>query len=159
MSAPSSAMHLRQAGKADVPAMARIRATRLGTPEFWEKRISGDMDCEHHPQKALKPRVIYVALEGDSLVGFIAGHLTRRYECDGELEWIDVIAERRRSGVASELLRLLAAWFAGQNARRICVGVDPANTAARSFYTRHGAESLNPHWLVWNDMNVVLYEA
>jgi ribosomal protein S18 acetylase RimI-like enzyme len=138
--------------------MARIRAARWETEEFWEKRISGYLDGEHHPQKALMPRVIYVATEGNSLVGFIAGHLTRRYECDGELEWIDVIPAHRRSGVASELLRLLAAWFSGQNARRICVDVDPANTVARRFYTRHGAESLNPHWLVWNDINVVLRE-
>jgi ribosomal protein S18 acetylase RimI-like enzyme len=156
MSARNNAMHFREAGKADVPAMARIRAARWETQEFWERRISGYMDGEHHPQKALMPRVIYVALEGDSVVGFIAGHLTRRYACDGELEWIDVVAERRRSGVASELLRLLAAWFAGEKALRICVDVDPTNTIARRFYTRHGAESLNPHWLVWNDINVVL---
>jgi GNAT superfamily N-acetyltransferase len=149
-------MHFREAGKSDIPAMARIRAARWETQEFWEKRISGYMDCEHHPQKALMPRVIYVACEGDSPVGFIAGHLTRRYECDGELEWIDVIDTRRRSGVASELLRLLAQWFAVQNARRICVNADPANAAARSFYERHGAEPLNPHWLVWNDINIVL---
>jgi GNAT superfamily N-acetyltransferase len=159
MKAPSGALHLRQAGKADVPAMARIRATRLGTPEFWEKRISGYMDCEHHPQKALMPRVIYVACDGDALVGLIAGHLTRRYACDGELEWIDVIAAHRRSGVASELLRLLAQWFSGQKAHRVCVDVNPANLVARRFYTRHGAESLNPHWLVWNDINVVLGKA
>jgi GNAT superfamily N-acetyltransferase len=159
MNAPSSAMHFRQAGKADVPAMARIRAAEWETEEYWERRISGYMDCEHHPQKALRPRVIYVALEGDSLVGFIAGHLTRRYACDGELEWIDVIDTRRRSGVASELLRLLAQWFAGHNASRICVDVDPDNAVARRFYARHGAENLNPHWLVWQDINIVLREA
>jgi GNAT superfamily N-acetyltransferase len=138
--------------------MARIRAAGWETEEFWERSISSYIDCKHHPRQALIPRIIYVALESDSLVGFIAGHLTRRYECDGELQWIDVLAERRRDGVASELLRLLARWFAGQNARRICVDVDPANTAARRFYARHGAESLNPHWLVWNDINVVLRE-
>ena len=159
MNVPSSAMNFREAGKTDVPAMARIRAAEWETEEYWRRRISGYMDCQIHPQKALMPRVIYVAGEGDSLVGFIAGHLTRRYACDGELEWIDVIAARRRSGVASELLQLLAQWFAGQNARRICVDVDPANTVARRFYTRHGAESLNPHWLVWNDINIVLRNA
>jgi GNAT superfamily N-acetyltransferase len=152
-------MLYRQADKSDVPAMARLRATRQGTEENWRMRISSYMDCEHHPQHALMPRVIYVALEGDSVVGFIAGHLTRRYACDGELEWIDVVAAHRRSGVASELLRLLAAWFSGQNARRICVNVDPANIVARRFYARHGAEPLNPHWLVWNDISIVLPKA
>jgi hypothetical protein len=36
------------------------------------------------------PRVSYVAFEQGLIVGFIAGHLTRRYGCDGELEWINV---------------------------------------------------------------------
>src|SRR5262249_14757164 len=123
-------MHYREAEKADVPAMARIRAAEWETEEYWQRRISGYLNCELHPQQALRPRVIYVALDGDSLVGFIAGHLTRRHACDGELEWITVIAERRRSGVASALLRLLAQWFVGLKAKRICVDVDPANAVA-----------------------------
>ena|SRR5207302_7689694 len=151
-------VHYRQAGKSNVPAMARIRAGEWGTEEYWRVRISRYLDRELHPQQALLPRVIYVALEGDSLVGFIAGHLTRRYACDGELEWINVIRERRGSVVASELLRLLAAWFAKQKASRICVDVDPANSTARRFYMRHGADNLNEHWLVWNDIKVVLAE-
>ena len=151
-------VHYRQAGKSNVPAMARIRAGEWGTEEYWRVRISRYLDRELHPQQALLPRVIYVALEGDSLVGFIAEHLTRRYACDGELEWINVIRERRGSVVASELLRLLAAWFAKQKASRICVDVDPASTTARRFYMRHGADNLNEHWLVWNDIKVVLAE-
>ena len=152
------AVHYRLAEKADIPAMGRIRAAEWETEEYWRVRISRYLDRELHPQQALLPRVIYVALEGDSLVGFIAGHLTRRYACDGELEWINVIRERRGSVVASELLRLLAAWFAKQKASRICVDVDPANTTARRFYMRHGADNLNEHWLVWNDIKVVLAE-
>jgi len=74
------------------------------------------------------------------------------------LEWINVVLEHRGSEVASELLRLLAAWFAKQKASRICVDVDPANTTARRFYMRHGADNLNEHWLVWNDIKVVLAE-
>jgi GNAT superfamily N-acetyltransferase len=156
MNGPSSAMHFRQAGKTDVPAMARIRAADWESEEYWRRRISGYLDCEIHPRQALLPRIIYVAAEGASLAGLIAGHLTRRYDCDGELEWIDVVPGHRGTGVASELLRLLAAWFTGQKARRVCVDVNPANTAARRFYTRHGAENLNPHWLVWKDISVVL---
>ncbi len=139
--------------------MAGIRAQEWGTQEYWKTRISGYLDCELHPQHALNARVSYVAVEDESVLGFIAGHLTRRYECDGELEWINVIPERRGSGVASELLRCLAAWFGEQKALRICVDVDPANAAARRFYTRHGAGKLNAHWLVWNDISVVLRDA
>ncbi len=146
----------READESDVPAMARIRAAVWGTEEYWKVRIAAYMKRELHPQQALMPRVVYVASEGDSLAGLIAGHLTRRYGCDGELEWIDVVSERRGSGVASELLRRLAAWFVEQKASRICVDVEPTNTTARRFYKRHGATKLNEHWLVWNDIKTVL---
>jgi hypothetical protein len=53
-------------------------------------------------------------------------------------------------------LRLLAAWFIKQKALRICVDVQPSNISARRFYMRHGAEDLNPHWLVWKNIGVVL---
>jgi len=146
----------RLAETSDIPAMARIRAAEWETAEYWRARISQYLAGELHPKHALLPRVSYVAVEGDSLVGFIAGHLTRRHDCDGELEWINVIPERRGSGIAGELVRQLATWFISQNAARICVDVDPANLAARRFYTRHGATELKPHWLVWNDIKVVL---
>ena len=149
-------VHYRLSEKSDVPAMARIRAREWETEEYWNTRITRYLDRELHPQHALLPRASYSALEGDSLVGFIAGHLTRRFACDGEFEWINVIPERRGSAIASELLRLLAAWFVEQNAFRICVDVDSANAIARRFYLRHGAATLNPHWLVWNDIRVVL---
>src|SRR5437660_412336 len=100
----------------------------------------------------LAPRVVLVAKGGEDIVGFIAGHLTRRFGCDGELEWLDVVEEARRSGVAGDLLRALATWFEGCQARRICVDVDPQNAPARAFYRKHGAQDLNAHWLVWPDI-------
>ncbi len=135
--------------------MARIRAREWGEPEYWKNRISRYLEGELNPQHALAPRICYVAVEESSLVGFAAGHLTRRYACNGELEWINVIPERRGTGVASELLRLLAGWFVQQGALRICVDADPSNAAARAFYTRNGAQRLNGHWLVWNDISGV----
>lgn len=150
-----SALVYRVAGASDVPAMAAVRAAAWGTQNYWETRISGYMARELNPQHALLPRVLYVAHAGDALVGLIAGHLTRRYACDGELEWIDVLRTHRRTGIASRLLQMLATWFAEQNARRICVDVEPANTSARRFYELHGATDLNPHWMVWSDIRAV----
>jgi len=145
----------RTANKSDVPAMARIRAAEWGSDEYWRARISAYMNGAAHPQHALTPRVIYVAVIDSSVVGLIAGHLTRRYGCDGELQWIDVVRERRRKGIASELLVRLAQWFVQQKALRICVDLQPSNTGARTFYQNHGAEDLHRHWLVWNDISVV----
>jgi GNAT superfamily N-acetyltransferase len=104
-------VHYREGNKSDISAMARIRASEWGTEEYWIKRITGYIDCELHPQKALMPRIIFVAGQSGSLIGLVAGHLTRRYDCEGELEWINVIPEHRGDGTASELLRLLAGWF------------------------------------------------
>jgi ribosomal protein S18 acetylase RimI-like enzyme len=148
----------RIADKSDIPAMAQIKAGEGGSEDFLRDRISGYLDLTHHPQHALMPRVMYVALDGDSVVGFIAGHLTRRFGCDGELQWVNVVPKHRSSGVASGLIRLLATWFAVQKASRICVNVDPTNATARRFYTRQGADILNEHWMVWTDFNVVLGE-
>lgn len=146
----------RRVRPSDIPAMARIRAAEWETEEYWQRRMTAYLEGEIDPQKALEPRIGYVALEGDSVVAFIAGHLTRRHSCDGELEWINVIPERRGTEIAGELLRLLAAWFINQQAFRICVDVEPTNTVARRFYKRHGAGDLKPHWLVWSDIRVVL---
>ena len=151
-----SAVLYRPSESADVPALAHIRAREWGNFDYWTNRISGYLGGEINPQRALAPRTCYVAEEHGSVVGFIAGHLTQRHGCDGELEWVNVISERRGSGIASELLRLLAGWFVQQKAFRICVDVEPSNAVARAFYTRHGAETLNPHWLVWNDISHVL---
>jgi hypothetical protein len=99
-----------EAETSDVPAMARVRAAEWGSEEYWRNRITAYLAGELHPQHALKPRISYVCYAGDFLVGFIAGHLTLRYSCDGELEWINVIPQQQGSGVACELLRLLAGW-------------------------------------------------
>jgi len=148
-------MLYRPSQAADLPAMARIRAREWGSFEFWANRITGYLNGEHNPQRALPPRSCYVAVGESSVIAFVAGHLTRRHGCDGELQWINVIPGRRGAGIASELLRLQAGWFVEQKAFRVCVNVDPSNAVARAFYTRHCAETLNAHWLVWNDISKV----
>jgi GNAT superfamily N-acetyltransferase len=150
-----SSVSCRVASDADVPAMARIRALTWGEEQSWKKSIRAYMAGVADPQKALKSRIVLVAEGEESIVGLIAGHLTRRYECDGELQWIDVVPQQRGQGVAAQLLRRLAEWFVEQKAWKICVDVQPKNTVARKFYRRHGAEDLNPHWMVWKDIRVV----
>ncbi len=144
----------RQAVPADVPALARIRAAEWESELYWMRRITGYIEGKLHPHKALAERVIFVALENAMIIGFVAGHLTRRFDCDGELQWIDVVRDRRRRGTGSEMVRLLARWFLDQRARRICV--DPGNPSARQFYARLGAENLNQHWMLWTDISILL---
>ena len=66
------------------------------------------------------------------------------------------VAKYRKKGIASALLHLLSAWFVENKSLRICVDVDPDNSIAQQFYRNHGAENLNRHWLVWNDIREVM---
>lgn len=147
------------ATESDIESMAEIRAGDWGSAEFWRPRILRYMRGESHPQSALRPRIVFVCVDSDRVLGLIAGHLTQRFGCDGELQWISVRPEERRRGIASELLRYLAEWFVANQARRVCVDATPENASARRFYLRHGAEDLRPGWMVWNDIRTALKAA
>ncbi len=140
---------------ADVNAAAELRSQTWETVEFWRSRIPLYLSGEHSPRHALPPRAAFVAVDNGSIVGFIAGHLTRRYGCDGELQWIDVDRDHRGRGIAGELLKAMAGWFVAHSALRICVDVDPQNAPARAFYVKNGAQPLNPHWMVWEDVRIL----
>lgn len=148
-------VELRAASERDVAAMAEIRARNSHDVRFWHTRIAGYLKGDHSPQKALRARAIFVAVQDGGVIGFVAGHRTTRYECDGELQWIDVREESRGRGTAGRLLALMAKWFIEQNAFRTCVNVDPDNAAARNLYARFGAEPLNDFWMVWPDVRMI----
>lgn len=134
----------------DIPVLAKFRANNNEEQIFWEQRIAGYLKLTHHPQKALQERVIFVAEDDTKIIGFIAGHLTQRFNCDGELEWINVIDKYRNKGIGFELICILNKWFIQHNAFKICV--DPGNDLARRFYKKYGAKDLNQHWLFWKDI-------
>lgn len=142
---------VREATPSDVAAIMRARAADAEWGPA-DPRTGAYLEGIHHPQQALAPRIALIALDGEDVVGYIAGHLTRRYGCDGEVQYLWVAIERRSHGIATHLLRRLAKWFADRSASRICVDVLPDNARARSFYMRLGATELNPHWLVWEDI-------
>jgi GNAT superfamily N-acetyltransferase len=145
----------RPAEDRDLAAMASIRAKEWETEAYWRMRIGGYLAGERSPQHALSARAAFVAVDNDAVVGFVAGHRTRRYGCDGELEWINVAGERRGAGIAGQLLAMIAVWFVTQGALRVCVDVEPGNTVARGFYAKFGAQRLNNHWMVWEDIRTV----
>jgi GNAT superfamily N-acetyltransferase len=149
-----NAIVFRQAVPADIP---NVIASRAGHPDVEpaDPRMGAYLDGKHHPQQALQPRIIFICLEGDSVLGYIGGHLTRRFDCDGELQYLYVAPSHRRQGIAGELLALLADWFADNKASRVCVDVEPDNAPARAFYAHHGATDLSEYWLLWIDIKVV----
>jgi GNAT superfamily N-acetyltransferase len=144
----------RRGDEADVPRLVGLpRPGEAGGDARMALYLAG----EHHPQEALPLRALFLAEAGGEPLGYVAGHLTRRFGCEGELQWIYVVPDQRRRGVASHLLELLAAWFLEHGARRVCV--DVGDDAARPFYRRHGATELNRHWMIWEDIAVVLHSS
>lgn len=157
-------MRFREATSADFAAIA---ASRAQDPDAGpaDDRTGRYLAGEHHPGHALDARVGYVALKvyGDSIqggaevvAGYIAGHLSTRFGCDGELQYLWVDPAYRRTGLASTLLAMLAQWFADHDARSVCVDVVPENQRARAFYAAHGASPLNPNWLVFHDITTLV---
>ncbi|GGG97168.1 GNAT family N-acetyltransferase [Silvibacterium dinghuense] len=142
---------LRMAEDADFPVMAELRAAAWGEREFWMERLIRYRLGQHSPQHALLERAIFVADDAGSVVGFVAGHRTRRFDCDGELQWINVVAHRRGEDVAVRLMSRMGVWFVEQQLSRVCVNVDPANRVARRLYARCGAQALHEQWMVWED--------
>lgn len=139
--------------RAELDDVPRLVGLPLPGEAGGDPRMRRYLAGEHHPQQALAPRVLWLAEVGTEAIGYVAGHLTRRFECDGELQWIYVVPAWRRHGVASRLLTLQAKWFVERGARRVCV--DVGDEDARPFYRRCGAEALNEHWMVWPDIGVV----
>lgn len=140
---------IRPADATDVPCIAELRAQTKGTQSFWADRIERYLRGDHSPQKALDARSAFVATHEGKIVGFVAGHRTRRFDCDGELQWIDVDHQHRRRGIGYHLMAQMGEWFVSNNAQRICVNVDEHNIAARKLYEKCGARVLGDAWMLW----------
>jgi GNAT superfamily N-acetyltransferase len=144
----------KSAEESDVAGMASLRAAESQDDFFWSDRIARYMSGEHSPEHALQLRVLFVAVD-EEIVGFVAGHLTQRFGCEGELQWISIAVERRGSGVARGLITRMGAWFVEQEAKRICVNVDFRNVLARRLYSSCGAQILDKNWMVWDDSRLM----
>lgn len=148
-------IQLRLATADDAPRILRDRLADPGAGPG-DQRMAAYLRGEHHPQKALAPRVAFMALDGAAVIGYTAGHLTRRFDCDGELQYLFVASAYRRQGVARALVARLASWFAAQGATRVCVNVDLESDAAGKFYRALGATELGRAWMEWRDVRVLL---
>ena len=150
----SDDIRFRIATGADVPAMAACRLSDSAAGPA-DPRMAAYFDGTHHPQQALPPRVGYVALVREGIIGYIAGHLTTRHDYAGEVQYLFVAPEFRRRGVATALLRLLADWFGSAGAQKVCVCVDARSPAAKPFYESASAFPFRRFWYGWDDVSVL----
>ena len=145
---------IEEANLNDLPALSRLRAEHWGTAAEWEPRITAYMIHQQTPQYGLQPRTVLVAVDSaeNEVVGLIAGHLTTRFACNAELQWLNVASSHRGHRIADQLIAALFTWFRTQNASKICVNVNPTNDAARKAFARFGAQDMGTHWQVFPDI-------
>lgn len=146
----------REATLADAPAIARLCANAPQEIGYWEARIYGYLNFELNPHQATRARLVYVAVHKGLIVGFIAGHLTKRVEYSGQVQWIMTGEQCRRTGIGSKLLSIMARWFIDHRVTSVRVDVDPENTGTWQFYQHHHALSINRYWLFWDDIRLLL---
>jgi ribosomal protein S18 acetylase RimI-like enzyme len=146
---------IREATLTDVPLMASLRDKSGWSGSANAERMKMYLSNEHDPQYALSRRIAFIAVQNDTLRGYVAGHLTTRFGCQGELQWILVDPDCRGSPIASELLTRMAEWSFRNESKRVCVNVEPENVRARAFYRRLGAVKLSEYWLQWPDISEV----
>lgn len=145
-------LKLREATVADAVAMARCHLDDAVNPVA-DSRMAAYFNGQQHPQQALLARVGYVALVEEEIVGYIAGHLTTRHGCAGEVQYLFVSPLYRRRGIATALFRRLAEWFQAQAARHVCVALaDDSPREAKPFYESVGALPFKKYWYAWKDI-------
>ena len=156
MPATTLAIVCRAATSADFAAIAQSRLSDA-TDGPADPRMAAYLEGLHHPHQALPPRVGYVALSGDQVVGYIAGHETTRHGCQGEVQYLFVASAYRRRGIATAMLRLLADWFQQQRSHHVCVGVaNDSPPGTKHFVENAGAKPFKKHWYAWEDIRIVL---
>ena len=110
------------------------------------------------PQTSKPQRVVFKAIYQDSIVGYLAGHLTTRYNMDAEIQSFYVLKMHQRNGIGSYLLSEFAGWVIANECKSLCVGI-AANNKYQAFYLKHGGKHLNEHWIYWNDVRPLIYPA
>lgn len=114
---------MREATPSDAPTMAGLRRRGNWEGGGSQNRIQRYLTGEHHPQHAERDRIAYVGFLDGVLLGFIAGHRTKRFGCTGELQWILVDPDVRGTSLASDLFPRLREWFVTRGAYHVCINV------------------------------------
>ena len=112
----------------------------------WQTYFNGQSPANSKPE-----RIVLKAVEDGQIIGYIAAHLTNRYDRDAEIQSFYILKDRQRKGVGSKLLLKLQDWLTAQNAGSLCVGISPENPY-KAFYLKYGGGYINPHWICWDDL-------
>jgi ribosomal protein S18 acetylase RimI-like enzyme len=103
------------------------------------------------PQTSKPDRLILKAVINNKIVGYLAGHLTTRYNLDAEIQSFYILKQQQRLGLGKKLLTEFAKWLVSKNVASLCVGIASTNKY-KAFYIKNGGQYLNDHWIYWTDI-------
>ncbi len=129
-------MLIRQATPDDLPAIRNLEK-QAETAAHWAER---EYDALFAPEA---PRRIALVATGQADTHRVHGFVIARCASeDWEIENVVVAADRRRSGVASALIRELLQMAHKQAATSVLLEVRESNLAARQLYERLGFSAI-----------------
>ena len=157
---------VRVAAPGDAPAIARVRvdawrATYRGMiPDAYLDAMSVDASAAQWLRILDAPPgrfAVFVATEGDAVVGFASGLLLDppKHGCDAELSAIYLRADRQRTGIGRRLVGAVAAALRNRGATALLTWVIAGNRPARAFYEALGAGLLVEQPFQWDGVDLV----
>jgi len=105
------------------------------------------------PASAKPDRIIFKAVDANRVIGYVAVHLTTRFDMDAEIQSFYILNEYQRKGIGSKLFGYVLNWLAAFNVKNLCVGI-AADNPYQVFYLKHGGKYYNPHWIFWDNLDV-----
>ena len=115
----------------------------------WQTYFAGQTPVSAKPE-----RIVLKAVIDGHIIGYIAGHLTNRYDKDAEIQSFYVVKQHQRKGMGTELLKQFLNWTINHQSESLCVGIFPENPY-KAFYLKHGGSYINPHWIGWDDLQLL----
>lgn len=104
------------------------------------------------PQTSKPERIVLKAIDNNQVIGYIAGHLTTRFNLDAEIQSFYILKKEQNKNIGTKLLTEFLKWLIDMDARSLCVGIKPENKY-KAFYLKYGGQYLNEHWIYWQDTN------
>lgn len=153
----------------DAPAVATVEVTSkresishlesefsMGYGRSFE-RWSGYIAGTRHPRLAKPKRVVFLASDKESVIGYIGCHHAQREQCgedwqsDAELQQIYILKTYQRRGIGTHLFSMMVDWlrFGGMNS--LVVGYHETNPY-RAFYFKMGGKEVSPGLCHWDDL-------
>ena len=166
---PLNGISYRIATVDDAPAIAHVEVTskRESIPDLESEftmgfdrsleRWAGYIAGTRSPRLAKPERIVYLACDGNAIVGYIGCHHARPeargegWQADAELQQIYVLKAYQRKGIGAQLFSMMVDWLRAAKMNSLMVGYHEANPY-RAFYFKMGGREVSPGLCYWNEL-------